>query len=77
MNLGNGQGFSVLEVLKAVERVTGREVHYSVVERRPGDPARLVASSALAEQKLGWRPQYAKLEAIIETAWKWHQDKRY
>ena len=77
MNLGNGQGFSVLEVLKAVERVTGRQVSYNVVDRRPGDPARLVASSALAEQKLGWRPQYAELESIIETAWKWHRNRRY
>ncbi len=77
MNLGNGQGFSVLEVLKAVEQVTGREVRYSVVERRPGDPARLVASSTFAEQKLGWRPQYTELESIIETAWKWHQGRRY
>ena len=77
MNLGNGQGFSVLEVLKAVERVTGREVRYTVVERRPGDPSRLVALSALAERELGWRPRYAQLETIIETAWKWHQGRRY
>lgn len=76
-NLGNGRGFSVLEVIKAAISVTGREIPYSVVARRPGDPPVLVASSIKAQQQLKWGPRYTLLEEIIETAWQWHQKQRF
>ncbi len=71
-NLGNGKGFSVLEVIQTAERVTGRKVPTQNVGRRAGDPSILVASSEKISKALGWRSSYAKLETIIETAWKWH-----
>jgi len=71
-NLGNGNGRSVREVLDAVRTVTGRDVPHQVAPRRPGDPARLVASSARAKSELGWTPRFEQLEAIVETAWRWH-----
>ncbi len=69
-NLGNGRGFSVREVIAAVERVSGRRVPVRVAPRRPGDPARLIAA---AEKMLsaGWQPRYSDLEVIVETAWRW------
>ena len=70
-NLGNGNGFSVQEVIDAAEQVTGRKIPVVNGPRRDGDPARLVADSRLARQKLGWQPQYADLATIIEQAWKW------
>ncbi len=70
-NLGNGNGFSVQEVIETAERVTGREISVVSGARRDGDPARLVADSRLAREKLGWQPQYADLATIIEHAWKW------
>jgi len=76
-NLGSGQGFSVLEVIQAAGRIVGSEVPYEVTERRPGDPAVLVASSALAAEKLGWRPEVTELEAIIGSAWAWHREQRF
>jgi UDP-glucose 4-epimerase len=72
-NLGNGAALSVREVIDAVERVSERKVPYVMAPRRPGDPARLVASSALAHRELGWRPQLAALDDIVGTAWQWHQ----
>jgi UDP-glucose 4-epimerase len=74
-NLGNGQGFSVLEVIKASEKVTSKKINYQVVERRPGDPAVLIASSKKAEEILNWHPQNKELEKIISDAWKWHKNK--
>jgi UDP-glucose 4-epimerase len=74
-NLGNGKGFSVLDVINAARKVTGREINYSVVARRAGDPAVLVASAAKARTTLGWTPQYTDLGKIIETAWRWHQSQ--
>jgi UDP-glucose-4-epimerase GalE len=71
-NLGSGTGMSVRQVLEAVGRVAGRGVPHTVGPRRPGDPARLVASSARAERELGWRAQ-RDLRAIVETAWRWHE----
>jgi len=71
-NLGNGSGQSVREVIEAARRVTGKEIPAVVGARRPGDPPRLVASSKACMEALGWRPQKAQLETIIETAWKWH-----
>ncbi|HUV50566.1 MAG TPA: UDP-glucose 4-epimerase GalE [Anaerolineae bacterium] len=72
-NLGNGQGFSNLEVVKTVELITGKKVTYEFAPRRPGDPAVLIASSDLAHQELGWKPKYAKLEDIVSSAWEWHK----
>jgi UDP-glucose 4-epimerase len=76
-NLGNGQGFSVLEVIAAARAVTGRAIEYELAPRRPGDPATLVASSRLARERLGWRPRFDRIEAIIDTAWRWHREPRY
>ncbi|HEY1161122.1 MAG TPA: UDP-glucose 4-epimerase GalE [Terracidiphilus sp.] len=75
-NLGNGQGFSVLEVIESARRVTGRPIPAEVYPRRPGDPAVLVASSEKAIRELGWKPKYTQLDEIVRTAWIWHQ-KRY
>lgn len=76
-NLGNGRGFSVLEVIEAAGRVTGQPIAYEVQDRRPGDPAVLVAASDRAQRELGWQPRYRDIEAIIETAWRWHRNARY
>ncbi|TBR36731.1 UDP-glucose 4-epimerase GalE [Dyella terrae] len=76
-NLGNGQGFSVLEVIEAAQRVTGKTIARDMVDRRPGDPAVLVASSARARAQLGWSPVYTRIDDIIETAWRWHTQQRY
>lgn len=75
-NLGNGKGFSVREVIESARRVTGHPIPAEIHPRRAGDPAVLVASSQKAIRELGWNPRYAQLEAIIRTAWQWHQ-KRY
>ncbi|MDD1503991.1 UDP-glucose 4-epimerase GalE [Lysinibacillus sp. CNPSo 3705] len=74
LNLGNGEGYSVLKIVQEVERITGQTIHYIYSERRVGDPAKLVGSSERAKQILGWQPQY-NLQQIIETAWHWHQKK--
>lgn len=71
-NLGNGQGFSLMEVLSAAEAVVGRPIPYEKAPRRPGDPAVLVADSTRARAELGWLPEYPDIAAIIETAWGWH-----
>ncbi len=73
-NLGNGTGFSVKEVIETARRVTGHPIPAVVSPRRAGDPARLIASSEKARTVLGWNPQYADLEIIIESAWKWHKN---
>jgi UDP-glucose 4-epimerase len=75
-NLGNGQGFSVREVIESARRVTGHPIPAEVHPRRPGDPAVLVASSEKAIRELGWSPRYTQLDEIVRTAWEWHQ-KRY
>jgi UDP-glucose 4-epimerase len=75
-NIGNGQGFTVREVIDSVRRVTGRPIAVEECPRRPGDPAVLVAGSEKIKRELGWRPQFADLDAIIASAWEWHQ-KRY
>jgi UDP-glucose 4-epimerase len=72
-NLGNGSGFSVREVIAAVERVTGRPVRSVTAPRRPGDPPVLVGSASKARQVLGWTQKLDMLDAIIETAWTWHK----
>ncbi len=73
-NLGNGQGFSVLEVIAAVERVTGHRVPWESAPRRPGDPPALVASSARARRELGWDPRWSDLDRIIASAWRWSRE---
>lgn len=70
-NLGNGNGFSVREVIETAQAVTGRPIAVEYGPRRPGDPARLVADSRLARHDLGWCPRYGDLSAIIEHAWRW------
>lgn len=74
-NLGNGNGFSVREVLSSIEQVSGRKVPYRIETRRPGDPAILIADSAKAKTELYWRPRFTQLEAIVETAWKWTRSR--
>jgi len=75
-NLGNGQGFSVREVLESARRVTGHPIPVEIHPRRAGDPAILIASSQKAMRELGWKPHYTELDEILRTAWLWHQ-KRY
>ncbi len=71
-NLGNGNGFSVLEIIKAAENVVGKPIEYVEEPRRAGDPATLVADSSLASKALGWQAEYQSVEQIIESAWQWH-----
>jgi len=75
-NIGNGQGFSVREVIESVRRVTGRPIPVEECPRRAGDPAVLVAGSEKIKRELGWAPKFADLDAIVASAWEWHQ-KRY
>ena len=72
-NLGTGGGSSVREVIAACAKITGRKVAIIERPRRLGDPPRLIASSKKIKEELGWRPQFQSLEAIIESAWKWHE----
>ncbi|SIS42320.1 UDP-glucose 4-epimerase GalE [Salimicrobium flavidum] len=72
-NLGNGEGFSVKEVIETARKVTERDIPMEVAPRREGDPARLVASSSLAMEELEWKPAYSNLEQIIGTAWEWFE----
>ena len=72
-NLGTGGGSSVREVIAACRKITGRKIDTIEKPRRPGDPARLIASSEKIKNELGWRPQFQSLDAIIDSAWKWHQ----
>jgi UDP-glucose 4-epimerase len=74
-NLGNGNGFSVKEVIETARKVTGRDIIAVECDRRPGDPPALVGSAEKARQVLGWNPQYADLNAIISHAWEWHQKR--
>ncbi|MEM7475292.1 MAG: UDP-glucose 4-epimerase GalE [Planctomycetota bacterium] len=73
LNLGTGRGHSVMSVIEACRRVTGHPIPTTIEARRPGDPSELVADSSLAQNVLGWRPQYTEIEDIVSTAWKWHQ----
>jgi UDP-glucose 4-epimerase len=72
-NLGNGNGYSVREMIETVKKVTGKKVASVDSPRRPGDPARLVASSEKIREELGWIPKYSDLETIVETAYQWHR----
>ena len=75
INLGIGNGYSVLEVIRTAETVTGRPIPFEVVQRRPGDPAVLVASNRKARDVLGWTPRFPQLTDIIATAWNWHRKR--
>ena len=76
LNLGNGSGFSVKEVVDSARRVTGHAIPVEMKERRPGDPARLVAGSEKAKTVLGWKPQISDIDSIVKSAWEW-QKQRY
>jgi len=71
-NLGSGSGYSVMEVVKMAEKVTGKAINAVPADRRPGDPAVLVASSEKIARELGWKPNYPELETIVRSAWNWH-----
>ena len=73
LNLGTGHGISNREVLDAIARVTGNAVPHKVGERRPGDPAELVADPSLAENTIGWKARSSDIDTIVETAWRWHR----
>jgi UDP-glucose 4-epimerase len=75
LNLGTGRGHSVLDVIRAVERASGKTVPVRFVNRRPGDPEALVADSGGAARSLGWEPEYRDLDRIVETAWRWHASR--
>ena len=72
-NLGNGDGYSVKEVIETVARIAGKAIPVKIAERRAGDPAVLIGSSQKAMKELGWNPRFDDLRTIIETAWKWHR----
>jgi UDP-glucose 4-epimerase len=71
-NLGIGGGVSVLEVIDACKKVTGKDIPVVKQPRRPGDPPRLIASAGKAQEVLGWRPQFDRIEDIVSSAWSWH-----
>lgn len=73
INLGIGQGYSILELIDIARAITGRDIAVQIQPRRPGDPSCLIADASKARQVLGWQPQFASLEAIIRTAWAWHE----
>lgn len=73
-NLGNGEGFSVKEVIEISRKVTGKEIPMEIASRRAGDPAILIASSKKAMEELAWKPKHNSLEEIIASAWKWHKN---
>ena len=72
-NLGTGGGTSVREVIESCRKITGHKIPVVEKPRRPGDPARLIAASEKIQREFGWRPQFQNIDAIIESAWKWHQ----
>jgi UDP-glucose 4-epimerase len=71
-NLGIGGGVSVLEVIEACRKITGKNIPIVTQARRPGDPPRLIASAQKARDVLGWRPQYGQIEDIVSSGWSWH-----
>ena len=72
-NLGNGHGFSVMQVIETCRQVTGHPIPYTIGPRRAGDPATLIASSERIRQELGWQPRFTNLEEIVRSAWEWHR----
>ena len=77
INLGTGQGVSVKELIDAAEKIIGKKIPAELAPRRAGDPPMLVAKAELAAKILGWKPTKSSLDTIIQTAWKWHLNKRY
>ncbi|MDH5523386.1 MAG: UDP-glucose 4-epimerase GalE [Desulfobulbaceae bacterium] len=77
INLGNGTGFSILEIIQAAKEVTGKPIPYTVAPARAGDPATLVADAKRAGEALGWRPEQTDIKEIIKNAWNWHLNQRY
>src|SRR5690349_3031743 len=77
INLGNGHGYSVLEVIESARTVTGQEIPIDMQGRRAGDPSHLVADAAKARAVVGWQPHYPDLAAIIGSAWEWHSRQSY
>jgi UDP-glucose 4-epimerase len=73
LNLGTGRGYSVLEVIETVRRVTGRPIRVRIEKPRPGDPPRLVAKPSRAKSVLGWSPTMSDLTSIIQSAWDWRK----
>lgn len=73
INLGNGKGFSVKEVIEAARKVTGKPIESRIAPRRAGDPSQLIADAKKAREVLGWNPKFPDIESIIESAWKWHE----
>ncbi|WP_139560403.1 UDP-glucose 4-epimerase [Neomoorella thermoacetica] len=71
-NVGTGKGYSVMEIIRKSEAVTGHTLPLEYKERRAGDPPVLVADSALIKRVLGWEPRYSDLETILSSAWRWH-----
>lgn len=76
INLGTGNGSSVLEIIKKAKKITGKEIPFEIVGRRAGDPAILVADNKKAKNVLGWNPQYG-IDEVIATAWAWHQNPKF
>jgi UDP-glucose 4-epimerase len=76
-NLGSGSGYTVMEIIEAARKVTGRPISFTCTPRREGDPPVLVADATRAKDVLGWRPSFDDLSTIIETAWRWHVAPRY
>ncbi|MCW5877364.1 MAG: UDP-glucose 4-epimerase GalE [Anaerolineales bacterium] len=76
-NLGSGQGYSIRQVLESARRITGHPIPALDAPRRPGDPARLVASPAKIQRELGWQPEHSQLDEIIASAWEWQQGPGY
>jgi UDP-glucose 4-epimerase len=73
-NLGNGQGFSVLEIIKCCEDLLDTKIKYKIDKRRPGDPAKLIANSDIAKKLLGWDPEYTSIDSIVLSAINWHKN---
>lgn len=73
-NVGTGRGYSVLEVVEMVKKVSGVDFSSPFAPRRPGDPARLVSKVKKIKNELGWQPKYSDLKTIVETAWRWHKN---
>ena len=76
-NLGNGEGFTVKEIIETVQKVTGVRVNVMETNRRAGDPAVLVASNEKAKKELGWQPKFISIDSIVQSAWNWHQRHPY
>ena len=76
LNVGTGHGYSIREVLDAIERITGRAVPHGIAPRRVGDPPELVSDSTLLRKLTGWNPEHSDIDTIISTAWAWHQGHR-